>query len=83
MTAQLRSVVDEYVDTLVASRPQFTDAQRSRLRFLLNGRRPICADAHEELEFREFQAGLARRRDAARRLPALDDGRRDPLMDSA
>lgn len=71
--------VDDYVDILMATRPQLTDAQRDRLRFLLNGRRPVCADAHKELEFREYQAGLDRRRNAALRLPSLDDGRRDAL----
>jgi hypothetical protein len=75
--------LDDYVDTLMASRPSLTDAQRERLRFLLNGRRPVCVDAHKELEFREYQAGLLRRRQAALRLPQLGDGRRDPLMESA
>ncbi len=75
--------VDEYVDSLMANRPKVTDAQRERLRFLLNGRRPVCDDAHKELEFREYQAGLVRRREAALRLPQLGDGRRDPLMKSA
>lgn len=78
MTAQIPSV-DVYVDTLMASRTPLTDAQRDRLRFLLNGRRPVYSDAVRELAFREYQAGLERRRDAALRMPPLDDGRRDPL----
>ncbi len=80
MTAQ--PSVDEYVDSLMANRPELTDAQRQRLRFLLNGRRPVCGDAQKELEFREYQAGLVRRREAALRLPPLGDGRRDPLMEA-
>jgi hypothetical protein len=75
--------VDDYVDSLMATRPLLTEAQRERLRFLLDGRRPVCAAAHKELEFREYQAGLVRRREAALRLTPLRDGRRDPLMESA
>ncbi len=78
MTAQ-NSSVDAYVDTLMASRPLLTDAQRHRLRSLLKGRGPIYSDAARELAFREHQAGLERRRAAALRLPPLNNGRRDPL----
>lgn len=80
MTEQPPSV-DDYVDALVSASPPLTDEQRDRLRALLNGRRPVCADAHRELAFREDQAARRRRRDAARRLPPLEDGRRDPLYE--
>ncbi len=71
--------VDDYVDNLLAARPPLTQAQRERLRCLLDGRRPVYTDARRELEFREHQAGFARRKRAALRLPPLRDGRRDPL----
>ncbi len=71
--------VDAYVDALLAHRPTFTPAQRERLSTLLNGRRPHYSDPERELDFREEQAQRRRRADAARRLPPLADGRRDPL----
>lgn len=74
-----QTTVDDYVDTLMASRPPLSAAQKDRLRALLNGRRPVYSDAQRELEFREHQAAERRRRDAALRLQPLDDGRRDPL----
>ncbi len=81
MTEQPPSV-DDYVDSLVSASPPLTDEQRHRLRTLLNGRRPVCTDARAELDFREYQAGLRRCREAALRLPPLDGGRRDPLSEA-
>ncbi len=78
MTAQSPSV-DDYVDVLLATAAPLSDAQKYRLRHLLNGRRPVYSDAQRELEFREDQAARRRRREAALRLPPLVDGRRDPL----
>lgn len=79
MTDHSTVQTDDYIDALMASRPPLTEAQRHRLRQLLNGRTPVCRDAQQELAFREYQAGMQRRRDAALRLQPLDDGRRDPL----
>ncbi len=80
MTAQPPRV-DDYVDSLMAARSPLTDAQRDRLRFLLANQRPVYNDSCRELEFREDQAARRRRREAARRLPPLADGRRDPVYD--
>lgn len=42
------------------------------------GREPLYADSERERQFRSWQQGLHRRAWAARRLPVLDSGVRDP-----
>ncbi len=74
--------VDAYVDSLLAVRPPIIAAQRERLSLLLNGRQPLYADPRRELDFREEKAQRRRRAEAARRLPPLHDGRRDPLSEA-
>ena len=69
----------EHVRRLVDAAPPLTQAQRDRLTALLRGRTPAYPDdPARELRFREEQAQRLRRQAAARRLPVLDDGRRDP-----
>jgi hypothetical protein len=81
---KIETPVDDYVARLVAEAPQISPAQLDRLAVLLRGRSPAYpSDPRRELDFREEQAGRLRRQAAARRLEALDDGRRDPLSESA
>ncbi len=53
----------------------------AHVRRALADRRAVYNDSCRELEFREDQAARRRRREAARRLPPLADGRRDPAYD--
>ena len=76
--------VDAYVARFLAEPWPLTPEQLDRLAVLLRGRTPAYpSDPRRELDFREDQAGRLRRQATARRLEPLDDGRRDPLQESA
>lgn len=76
--------VDDYVARFLAEPWPLTPDQLDRLAVLIGDRAPAYpSDPRRELEFREEQAGRLRRQAAARRLEPLDDGRRDPLSESA
>ncbi len=82
--AETPSSVDDYVARLVAEAAPLTAEQLDRLAVLLRDRTPAYpSDQLRELDFREEQAGRLRRQAAARRLPPIDDGHRDPLSESA
>lgn len=82
--AQTPVPVDDYVARLVAEAEPLTPDQLDRLTVLLRDRTPAYpSDAARELDFREEQQQRLRRQAAARRLPALAGGRRDPLSESA
>ncbi len=71
--------VDDYVARLVAAAQPLSPDQLDRLTVLLGDRQPLHPnDLRRDLDFREEQAGRLRRQAAARRLPVLADGRRDP-----
>jgi len=81
---KIEKPVDDYVARLVAEAPPLTPEQRDRLTVLLADRAPAYpSDPARELAFRTEQAQRKLRAAAASRLPPLDDGRRDPLRESA